>query len=146
MSTTSDADEVYPPPVVVTPDPGLISPLTAGANPAVNFSVHNQPDFERVYDEDDTIEVRRGDLRALLDLATGSMDFGSGFWDEEQAEIARKIAGVLDVDPVLVTPPNMVCKYKGEHVWQDVSNSPLLIWRGATKYCVFCSHTDLDRP
>jgi hypothetical protein len=102
-----------------------------------DFSVHDQPDFERVYDEDEVIEVRRGDLRALLDLATGSMDFGSGFWDNEPVEIARKIAGVLDIAPVLVTPHNFtyqyVCQAKGEHKWREVN------WGSHTKwYCDVC--------
>jgi hypothetical protein len=47
------------------------------------YSVHNEPDFARVYDDDEQVLVRRGDLQALLNLATGSMDFGSGFWDHE---------------------------------------------------------------
>lgn len=110
------------------------------------FSVHDQPDYERVYDEDEMIEVRRGDLRALLDLATSSMDFGSGFWDEEQTEIARKIAGVLDVDPQLVTPYNFACKYNGKHHWQHIPKSDRTDYGGATRICVQCRHTDVPRP
>jgi hypothetical protein len=88
------------------------------------FSVHDQPDYQRVYDDDGTVEIRRGDLQALLDLAAGSMDFGSGFWDEEQTEVARKIAALLDVDPADVTPRNMCCKYvfAGEHQWAELEN------------------------
>ncbi|MHB8490615.1 MAG: hypothetical protein ACYDA6_00150 [Solirubrobacteraceae bacterium] len=107
------------------------------------FSVHDEPDFERTYDEDDEITIRRGDLRALLDLATSSMDFGSGFWDNEQVEIARKIAGVLGVDPLIVTPPNFtfdyVCKAKGQHKWRAVD------WRNSVKWiCEICRHTTTD--
>lgn len=117
-----------------------------GAEPEI-FRVADQPGYERVYDEDETIEVRRGDLRALLDLATGSMDFGSGFWDEEQTEIARKIADVLGVDPVLVTPSNFVCKYRGEHQWRDIpASQQSYAWAGATHYCIVCRHTDVERP
>ena len=79
-----------------------------------HFSVHDQPDFVRVYDEDETVLVRVGDLRALLDTATMSLDFGSGFWDEEQTEVARKIARTLGIDPSVVTPPNMKGKYDGK--------------------------------
>src|SRR4051812_43093780 len=99
------------------------------------FSVHDQPDFERVYDDDETIEVRRGDIQALLDLATGSMDFGSGFWDEEQVEIVRKIAAVLGVDPMLVTPSNFTCKYSGTHRWAEIEPENQARWNGATRYC-----------
>ncbi len=103
------------------------------------FSVHDQEGFERVYDDDEEITIRRGDLQALLDLATGSMDFGSGFWDNEQVEIARKIAGVLSIDPVIVTPSNFtyqyVCKVKGQHLWE-----PIKTWAGMNWYCQRCRH------
>lgn len=71
-----------------------------------DFSVHDQPDFARVYDEDDDVTVRRGDLRAILDVATQSMDFGSGFLDNEQVEVLRGIAVLLGLDPVVATPFN----------------------------------------
>lgn len=105
------------------------------------FSIHDQPDYERVYSEDDVIEVRRGDLRALLDLSTSSMDFGSGFWTEEETEIARKAAVTLGIDPIIVTPSDFVCKYKGHHtqaVWTDASGD--IYYRD---YCQFCGSHDL---
>lgn len=105
------------------------------------WSVHNEPDFERVYDDDTIIEVRRGDIQALLDLATGSMDFGSGFWDQEQVEIARKIAGVLNVDLMLVTPSNFVCQYKGEHEWVPWGNLKPLNGT-VNRFCRLCHHSD----
>jgi len=106
------------------------------------FSVHDQPDFARVYYEDDMIMIRRGDLRALLDLATGSLDFGSGFWDEEQTEIARKAAVVLGVDPDLVTPYNLGCKYTGKHQWRAVPRGSSLERNGAERVCTNCRETD----
>lgn len=108
------------------------------------FSVHDQPDFARVYDEDDLIQIRRGDLRALLDLATGSMDFGSGFWDEEQTEIARKAATVLGVDPSLVTPHNFACKYTGAHEWAPVPSTSSLARNGVKRRCLLCNAIDPD--
>lgn len=109
------------------------------------YSVHDEPGFERVYDEDEMISIRRGDLRALLDLSTSSMDFGSGFWDNEQTEIARKIAGVLGVDPMIVTPANFSCQYGGpeQHQWvpaKDWGKFP----PGVTQFCVRCRHTNAD--
>lgn len=82
-----------------------------------HYSVESEPDFSRTYDEDEMVTVRRGDLRALLDVGTMSMDFGSGFLDNEQVEALRKIAVVLDVEPLAVTPANFVCQYTGEHEW-----------------------------
>lgn len=75
------------------------------------FTVHDQPGFQRVYDEDDEITIRKGDLRALLDIATGSLDFGSGFLDNEQVEVLRKMAPLLGVDPLTVTPHNFLRTY-----------------------------------
>ena len=90
------------------------------------WSVHDQPDFERVYTEDDQVTIRCGDLRALLDLAVGSMDFGSGFLDNEQAEVLRKAAVVLGLDPLTVTPRNLKCVYTNEgHVWRTDSQPGL---------------------
>ena len=85
----------------------------------MTYSVHDEPDFARVYDEDEMMQVRRGDLRALLDLATGSMDFSSGFWNHEETEIARTAATVLGIDPDVVTPSGMKCQYRGHHAWED---------------------------
>lgn len=103
------------------------------------YSVHDEPDFARTYDEDDMIEVRRGDLRALLDLATGSMDFGSGFWDNEQTEIARKIAVVLGIDPMIVTPSPFTAQYLGDHVHTWIVPS----WARSRDvlFCEACRHT-----
>ncbi len=89
------------------------------------WSVHDQPDFERVYDEDEMVNIRKGDLRALLDVATGSMDFGSCMLDNEEVEILRKTAGVLGIDPLVVTQRNFRCQYEGgHHLFRQLPNSP----------------------
>lgn len=87
---------------------------------ADSYTVTDEPDYARTYDEDTDVTIRRGDLRALLDVATGSMDFGSGFLDNEQVEALRKVASVLGVDPIIVTPSNFVCQYGGKHQWTPV--------------------------
>ena len=53
---------------------------------------------------------------ALLDLAVGSLDFGSGFWDNEQTEVARKCAVVVGLDPATVTPANFIATYEPDRV------------------------------
>lgn len=75
--------------------------------------IQSVDDFAAVYREDEDVVIRKGDLRALLDLATGSLDFGSGFWDEEQAGCARRIAALLNVAPEAVTPLNLLCHFEG---------------------------------
>lgn len=84
----------------------------------MTYSVRDEPDFEPTYDEDEIIQVRKGDLRAVLDVATMSMDFGSGFLDNEQVEALRKAADLLGIDLLVVTPHNFVCQYTGRHQWQ----------------------------
>ena len=105
------------------------------------FSVHDQEDFARTYDEDETVTVRKGDLRAVLDVATMSPYFGSGFLDNEQVEALRKLAGIIGMDPLLATPSNCVCQYRGEHQWRT---SPADRWGPERRYCAICRHTATD--
>jgi hypothetical protein len=108
-----------------------------------DYSVHDEEGFARVYDEDEIIQIRKGDVRALLDLATGSMNFASGFWDNEQVEIARKIATILGIDPKLATPHNFACQYNGEHQWGPPF-SRLNIFGATERYhaCNICHHVE----
>lgn len=56
--------------------------------------------------------VPRQTLQALLDLAVHSLDFGSGFWDQEDVDVAREVATLLgDVCPNACTPTDMLSKY-----------------------------------
>jgi hypothetical protein len=82
-----------------------------------DYSVHNEPDFARVYEEDDLVLVRRGDLRGVLDIAVNSLDFGSGFLDNEQVEVMRTLAEQLGIPVNEVTPTEFRCAYNG-HTWQ----------------------------
>lgn len=86
----------------------------------MSYSVRDEPDFEPTYDEDEVIQVRKGDLRAVLDVATMSMNFASGFLDNEQVEALRKAAVILGIDPLVATPDNFVCQYTGRHAWQEL--------------------------
>lgn len=106
----------------------------------MTYSVHDEPDFERTYDEDEEVTIRKGDLRAVLDVATGSMDFGSGFLDNEQVEALRKLASIIGIDPLVATPSNFTCQYKGAHQWATSS------YRPGEWYCVICRHTQAEKP
>lgn len=77
------------------------------------------------------IPVRRELLEAAFDVATSSLDFGSGFLDDEQVEALRGIAVLLGVDPLVATPANYVCKYTGEHEWP--TTGPRRCWRCGTE-------------
>lgn len=75
------------------------------------YSVHSEPDFAPTYEDEGEVTIRKADLRALLDVATGSQDYGSGFLDNEQVETLRRVAPLLGIEPNTVTPRNFVCRY-----------------------------------
>lgn len=54
--------------------------------------------------EDELIEVRRGLLRHVLDVATMSMDFGSGFLTDDQVAVLREAAELVGIDPAPSAP------------------------------------------
>ena len=51
------------------------------------------------------------DIRILFDAAINSLDFGSGFLDNEEVEALRRVAVYLGVDPVEATPRNFIATY-----------------------------------
>lgn len=61
------------------------------------------------------IEVDDEVLRALFDVAVSSMNFSSGFLDDEEVGCLRQVAVILGVDPMVATPDNFRCKYRGHH-------------------------------
>lgn len=109
-----------------------------------SYSVRSEPDFSPVYTEDESVEVRKGDLRAVLDALVNSLDFGSGFLDNEQVEAMRAAAVALDIDPVNVTPRPFQCTYYGhqEWVWTPHRMTDL----GSHWRCTYCQLRDFDRP
>jgi hypothetical protein len=50
------------------------------------------------------VTVPLDDLKAVLDIATESMDFGSGFLDHDEVATLRRIAEAVGVDPMEATP------------------------------------------
>ena len=65
--------------------------------------------------EEDLILIRRGTLRAVLDVAASSDDFCSGHLDDEEVSALRAAARVLGSDPDLVTPARFLCRYRRRH-------------------------------
>ena len=59
--------------------------------------------------------IDRKMIQILFDCAVNSMDFGSGFLDDEEVEGLRAVAVLLDLDPKVGTPSNFLCKYEGRH-------------------------------
>jgi hypothetical protein len=63
-------------------------------------------------------------LRALFDVAVSSMDFGSGFLDDEEVVSLRRAAEIIGVDPAVATPQNFRCKYRQAHRPQVYLDTP----------------------
>lgn len=83
------------------------------------------------------ISIYDGALRALFDIAVSSMDFGSGFLDDEEVSHLRAVAVILGVDPMRGTPDNFKCKYRGHHEAEPYLDPSMFIsfadelWRNA---------------
>jgi len=100
----------------------------------------------------ESVTLPRGVLKALLDTAVTSMDFGSGFLNDVDVLAMRTVAVAVGVDPVLVTPSTHACKFKGHHEMQtnvawfhDVGSGsrpgnrgPSVSFLGRYRYCPLC--------
>ncbi len=57
------------------------------------------------------IKLPLEELQVVFDIAVNSMDFGSGFLDNDEVAILRSIATRLGVDPNVGTPSNHQASY-----------------------------------
>lgn len=83
-----------------------------------------------------TIPTER--LRALFDMAVGSLNFSSGWLDSDEVEHLRGTAVLLGVDPLKGTPSEFVAQYP----------HPFKVWRGWTvgKPLRGCQETRCGKP
>lgn len=65
------------------------------------------------------IIVDQATVQILFDIAINSLDFGSGWLDDEEVEALRECAVTLGVDPITATPDGFKCKYTNEHQWSN---------------------------
>jgi hypothetical protein len=56
----------------------------------------------------------REHIKVVFDTAVGSLDFGSGFLDDDEVKSLRWVAKWLGVEPIRATPANFVEKYYTE--------------------------------
>lgn len=105
-----------------------------------------------IKDDDSRIEVPRQTLQILLDTAINSMDFGSGFLCDEEVQVLRAVAALLDVDPIVATPDNYKCRFQ-DHAWDDGwqenpdfpgAEQPAYI-KGGPRHCSYCRVAELGR-
>ncbi len=68
-------------------------------------------------DDQETIALPKVLLQHVFDIATESMDFGSGFLDDEEQGHLRDFAIALGIDPEVATQHTHRCKYRGSHKW-----------------------------
>jgi hypothetical protein len=63
----------------------------------------------------ETTPIATDDLRALFDIATSSVSFGSGYLETDEVELLRKIAVLIGVDPWEATPSSFRRHYSHAH-------------------------------
>jgi hypothetical protein len=80
----------------------------------------------------------------LLDIATESLDFGSGFLDDEEVEALRAFATLIDADPWAATPANHRPKYCPGHTWH--APEPTVWNRGTKRVCTTCQLREWTTP
>jgi hypothetical protein len=78
----------------------------------------------------DTLTIEKRILQIVFDTAVHSLDFGSGFLDDEEVAALREIAVILSVDPAKATPSNFTCKYGLErHETHPTTPNAKVCWR-----------------
>jgi hypothetical protein len=88
-------------------------------------------------------------IRHLLDLATESLDYGSGFMDNDDVETLRAAAVRVGVDPWTVTPDNHKPNYCPGHEWsewQEAGFSYFITWSKEYRRCAVCEKTEYSKP
>jgi hypothetical protein len=101
------------------------------------------------------VTVPLDDLKAILDIATQSMDWSSGFLDHDEVATLRRIAVAAGVDPMEATPTEWRLQYSHDFkrqdkpVWWDTprSRGDRGEWSTSTQYaqCQWCSAPDTDK-
>jgi hypothetical protein len=93
-------------------------------------------------DDPTPITIRRDVLQIVFDAAVNSLDFGSGFLDDEEVEGLRAVAVALGVDPMVATPFNFKQKYPHAHEWQ----TPVASWQRQGRWCRVCDAVEPPAP
>lgn len=92
-------------------------------------------DYDRLYEL----------AKAAFDISISSLDWGSGFLDDEQVEALRELAVIFDVDPWEATPPNHRPKYCPGHDWSDWKETHLAAYPDY-RVCSICKQYDHRGP
>lgn len=90
--------------------------------------------------------------RAVFDIATNSMDFGSGFLDDEEVVQLRSFAERIGVDPMKGTPGNFKTNFQHAFVprklnpseWQLANHAEY--WAEEALRCAECGRVAEQEP
>ena len=83
------------------------------------------------------IEIELELLKNLFDLAVGSMDWGSGFWDDEDTACGRAVAELIGVDPIVATPYTYRDRFRHTYTQYDPALTHPFpeTWANRCRYC-----------
>lgn len=102
--------------------------------------------------DDEQITLPKVVLQAVFDIITGSMDFGSGFLDDEDQEHLVTLARAIGVDPMEGVQAQFRCKYRGRAAGQAEPIHDLCDWytdpwrKVQLRYCRDCAGGREERP
>jgi len=89
-----------------------------------------------------TVSVPLDVAQKDFDIATESLDFGSGFLVDDEVEALRAFAVEIGADVWKATPDNFLDKYHPVHEWGDAAER-----YGAMFYkCVVCGKGKVEHP
>jgi hypothetical protein len=84
--------------------------------------------------------------RTVFDIAVGSLDFGSGFLDNDGVHALRAFARAIGVDEAKATPENFTCVFYPPHEWSDWRPVPGSTNGSEGRLCQKCQHYESRRP
>ena len=70
------------------------------------------------------VSLDRGHAQRIFDALVNSLDFGSGFLEDEDVEALRALAILLGVNPILGTPREFVSTYAHALARSDGTTGP----------------------
>jgi hypothetical protein len=79
--------------------------------------------------------------RIVFDTAISSMDFGSGFLDNDEVDALRELAVLLGVDPDVATPESHRSRFCPGHQWGEWAEDtePRATGWHRSSYCALCN-------
>lgn len=92
----------------------------------------------------DVTDIPTEDLRALFDIAVGSLNFTSGFLDSEETEVLRRVAVAIGVDPMVGTPSEFATQYP--HAFRAREDVAPVLIRLQRNPCHWCNQPEARHP